>query len=729
MKKKYVSHYSPPATPQQLASIHVLQQEIHEDQQLLNRPVSALINAVFFSVFVHLLFIKEQGGLHRAYLWIADHFHLSHYQTNVDKWRTYQEEAHRLRDECLKNYKILQEAFMAECKKREEATPLVEINTCCEYLDQTISDAEKAQLFPSIQAMQALAAGYSTDSLKSMPELANIISGLRRVNHNTVTYTILMQFLLRLANFYNHPINPFTHLLLSPRMLILINAVSAQYGSEMSRLIYGFIIVGLGILGQRYLTDPLLLRLTSSKPYIQYEQDAQTVINTLKIQRQRLKQKAHNYKTNARYLIFIALAGVLYSLWINPADEMSPAITLACLAVISTSMKDGLQDFYSWRESRCMNTRLNELKSRLNTITQAIEQKDQEIWELHPGQTLASSYFSIAKDEFLARKLEYSLHRQGISTLYSNNNYVFVSAATKITQETANKIADHFSQTLQILTGIKQLKKQLISILNRFKQAVEWVATPYQDTDDLPTALFQIAVTGALLERMANILTLAAAGTDNKIEKKSSLLLLRGRQPMITNIDGIPAKQFNLPPLKPCATHSEDQQFTPAPSLDKRHRPGKEAKTVLSLPKKVKETKSASTLPIIHWGADCYNPNDPDCPVHVMRRFCRHFIVFKLRPEHINLGNHFYKELKDKALKSKPDSKKQGWKYITGLSGTDLTTKKPCSFSAECRFFGEGGRGDWRLYAYPVQSTAKGDDGKTNTFTLYRVVGFTPHAH
>jgi hypothetical protein len=742
-----------PANSVQLAKLDALYKEQLALYCFLNRPYGVLINTLVLPGLIHFLFFRENAWLQSWYIDLRRTFTLLFYQRTKQEFKYIIDFTQASIAESRTRLKDIETDLKRICDLLLLKTDT--INQCCDSLEKIsskdpkstselfemkknfVSHITKSIAYYSPKAIQAINANdiyklglqldFQKSSLKKILFIANKILNLLTEGLN------------------RHMLEPFQ----GPVFERKLQWGAIRFGMhQITQLIY--ISMGItGAIGQKLLLDPLLLKirpgntLIAHNPTLAYLRsqrnslEAEKEIKELTQTVHKLKKRANFNKNLARICLRFAIVLVFYNFLINPIDS-SPQLTLICLGIIATALKDGIQDLLDWWQSWQKSAYLLKYGKFLNKITQGMATQSWQYVENNPGARLDSIYFHVQLNrqgslsgKKLARLLEYYLQKNSIATYHSNDEQVFLPADENLNTTRTTRVAENFSAAIQRLKGIHELKLQILKIIKKLISKSDFLEIHYQDEKDLPTARFHLEIAESFLFHLRVFIEeMSRAG--NVVSHEAPLLIINGHSPlegkkMTQALQSSPKKSSSVPELRdgqaPFSSFSLWEKFYSAPSR-KKDRKNK----IPENQEEKSETKTSSSTEI-HWGKYHYIPNDATCPVQLMRPAIlaqnRHHVVFALEQKHMPAGypSSLYQKLRQSALQAPIGAKEQGWKFVSATLCNDLTTgENRVPASAKFRNYGEFG--DLRLFARSVTvHTENGDK------ILHRVVGLDPHAH
>jgi hypothetical protein len=752
-EQKTVIYSFNPANPAQLAKLDALHKEQLALYRFLNRPYGVLINTLVLPGLIHFLFFRENAWLRSWYIDLRQAFSLPFYQERKHEFQGIADSLKLSIAESTTRINKIETNLKNICNQLLLKTHTV--NQCCDFLEKIHSEYPGNS--PAFADMKNDIMNHITASIAAYPsEEVNAInangiyelvrqlepqkSSLKRIL--IITHKI---FNLITKNLNQYMIDP----LQSPITERCLQLGSIRFGiHRITQLIYASMSIT-GAIGQRLLLDPLLLKIRPGNtllahhpilPYLQGQRnslEAQKEIKELTQTVNQLKQRANFNKTMARYGLIFAIVLVFYNFLINPIDS-SPQMTLICLGIIATALKDGIQDLLYWRQSWQKNAYLLKYGKFLNKMTQGMTAESWQYVENNPGARLDGIYFHVQLNwqgpfsgKKLARMLEYYLQKQGLATYHSNDDQVFIPADENLNAIRATRVTENFSTAVQRLKGIRELKLQILKVIKKLISKSDFLEIHYQDEKDLPTARFHLEIADSFLSHLTVFIEeIRRAG--NSIRHEAPILIITGHSPLeekkITQVLQSLLKESGPIPNSfdekaPLSNFSiwENHYAAPARKKDRKNKlpENQEEKS---------ETKTPSSTKI-RWGKYHYISNDETCPVKLMRPAIlaqnRHHVVFDLEQKHMPAGypSSLYQKLRQSALQAPIGAKEQGWKFVSATLCNDLTTgENRVPASAKFRNYGEFG--DLRLFARSV--TVRTENGDK---ILHRVVGLDPHAH
>ena len=541
-----------PANSSQLAKLDALHKEQLALYRFLNRPYGVLINTVVLPVFIHFLFFRENAWLHSLYIDVRRTFSLPFYQEATQEFKGITDFIKAAVAESRARLNNIETDLQEGCRQLLVKTD--NRNQCYDYLEKMHSEEpggvlQLAQIKNTIVSrLTKSIADFSPEAIKVIKanDIYQLVLQLDPQKSLKKILLIIHKILNVLTKGLNrHWIDPFQ----SPLLEKMIKVGSIRFGMHrIIQLIYMSMSIT-GAIGQKLLLDPLLLKIRPGNtlaahnptlPYLRGQRnslEAQKEIKELTQTVKKLKQRANFNKTLARYGLIFAIVLVIYNFLINPI-ESSPQMTLICLGIIATALKDGIQDLLDWRQSRQKNAYLLTYGKFLNKITQGLATESWRYVENNPGARLDSIYFHVQLNQQgplsgkkLARKLEYYLQQQGIATYHSNDDQVFISADENLNATRAARIADNFSAAVQRLKGIHELKLQILKIIKKLISKSDLLEIHCQDEKDLPTAHFHLEIAESFLSHLTVFIEeMSRAG--NAIRHEPPLLIITGHSPL-----------------------------------------------------------------------------------------------------------------------------------------------------------------------------------------------------
>ena len=367
-----------PANTAQLAKLDALYKEQLALYRFLNRPYGVLINTLVLPGLIHFLFCRENAWFHSWYLDLRNAFALPLYQGAKQELQGISHSAMLYIAASRTRVKTLKTIVKKMCEKL--LLKFNSINECSDYLEKRY--LEDPSGFPVFAEMKNVFANDITERVANYPS-----ESINAINANAVYDLIaqldpqkssLQKILLinnRITNLLSkaltsHVIDP----LQLPLAERLLQQSSLRFGMRrITQLIYASMSVT-GAIGQKLILDPLFLKIRPGNRLVRGQRnsfEAEKEIKELTQTVRKLKQSANFNKTLARYALVFAIVLILYNFLINPIDS-TPQMTLICLGIIATALKDGAQDFFDWRQSSQKNAYLLKFGKFLNKITEGM---------------------------------------------------------------------------------------------------------------------------------------------------------------------------------------------------------------------------------------------------------------------------------------------------------------------------------------------------------------------
>ncbi len=750
-EKKTVIYSFNAANSAQLAKLDALHKEQLALYRFLNRPYGVLINTLVLPGLIHFLFLRENAWLQSSYIDLHRAFTLPFYQEAKQVFEYITDFTKASIAASRTGLDNIENDLKKICNKL-----LLKTNTvyqCCDSLEKIY--LKKPESVPEFVETKKIFVRHLSDSIADYsPKLIKAINAndvYELVQQLDPQKTRLKKILLIshkildiLAKGLNQRIiDPFQ----SPILEKMLQWGSLRFGIHRINQLFYILMSATGAIGQKFILDPLLLKIRPGNtllahhptlPYLRGQRnshEAEKEIKALTQTVKKLKQSANFNKTLARYALTFAIVLVFYNFVINPI-ESSPQMTLIYLGIIATALKDGIQDFLDWRQSRQKNTYLLQYGKCLNKITQGFTTESWRYVENNRDAQTGSIYFHVQLNRQgplsgrkIARKLEYYLQQQGIATYHSNDDQVFISADENLNATRAEHIAANFSVAIGRLKDIHELKLQILKIIKKLMSQSDLFEINCQDNKDLPTARFHLEIAESFLSKLAVFFEeMQSAG--NTLVHEAPLLIITGHSPLEDKKIIKVLESLSKRPRPVTEAHAgEASTFSLWESLYSALSRKKDRKNKLPENSEKKFETKISSQAEIRWGKYRYIPNDETCPVQLMRPAIlaqnRHYVTFDLEQKHMPAGYppDLHQKLRQSALQAPIGAKEQGWKFVSATLCNDLTTgENRVHASAKFRNYGEFG--DLRLFARSVIAhTADGDK------ILHRVVGLNPHAH
>lgn len=725
-----------PATTEQLLTLDSLHREQIYFRRFLNRPRSAVTSIIIFPTLMHFLFFQENGLLRGVYEGIISFFGDSLFE----KRHTQLTEIGLKLNEAVKGLVADSEGmkllYLEICRRAGMVVNMEQVNDCYQYIDELMPSNQLLDIKKQfINYLKNSIEPWDLTVMKTM-EATEVIDIFHKLNPHKDSFQSIMLAFGNAVKILTDRLTATATIMQSERIKTLVAINAVENGMDRTFFFYQLMTILVGILGQNYVLDPLLFKFSNGrlisynplKPYLKFQRDTRDATQEIADQTSQLvvlKKRAHFHKKIARYVLLfwvVLMAGA--SLFLTSQD-ISSTVALSFLAVFSTALKDGFQDFRAWRQSMTLQSDIKHCLNLLGHVTQNINQSN---WQCNQGQQISSSYFYIdlqnsvrlgLKGKFIARRLEYYLKQEGVVTLHSRNERVIVPSTPSLTAGNLKKTAANFALALQRLSHIKELRTQLVRIMKSLECRPDVEVTSFQDEKNLPTARFYLNMSGSHFA--FSTLEQALLQIGNALTIESSFAVVDGYSAFYKIPD------IKLPPRSMTTGGLTETLANRSPHIPRRHTTQKHQATH-SIPEQKEEEKTQPSA-AIHWGEDSFDPQDLDGLVRPMRTTFpshgRYFVTFKLEPHHFprDYPSELYKKLKESVLRGKIGADEQGWKVIAAHLCDDLTTgENQVPASAKFRTFGLFG--DLRLYAR--STTARTADGDK---ILYRVVGLDLHAH
>lgn len=404
-KKNRVIYNFNPATPSQLAKLDALHKEQLDLYRFLNRPYAVLFNTLVSPCLIHFLFFRENAWFHSWYIDLRRAFTLSFYQEAKQEFKYIVDFTKASIAVSRTRLNNIETDLKEICDQLQLKTHT--INQCCDYLEKIHS--EKPGGVPEFAIMKNTfvshitesIAGYSPQVIKviNAHDVHKLISQLDPQKSSLKEIFLITHKILNLLTegLNRYVIDPFQ----SSTLERILQSGSIRFGMQrIIQLFYIFMAIA-GAITQKLKLDPLLLKIrlrnslvayNPTLPYLQGQRDSLEAEKEIKILTQKvtkLKQSANFNKTLARYVLIFAIVLVFYNFLINPI-ESSPQMTLICLGIIATALKDGIQDLLDWRQSWQKNAYLLKYGKFLNKITQGMMAESWRYVENNPAPGLTA---------------------------------------------------------------------------------------------------------------------------------------------------------------------------------------------------------------------------------------------------------------------------------------------------------------------------------------------------
>ncbi|MCD6047927.1 MAG: hypothetical protein K0S08_1574 [Gammaproteobacteria bacterium] len=717
-KKTNTLHASfKPTTAEQLIEIKQLHNEILDLCRQLNRPLSAAISILAFPFLVDLVFLNKSAMFYGAAAKLTSSLGLHTLLPNTNP-SVYQEAIGPLAEALDKDLLVTswKESGM-QVTLKEHLSPfdaLMEARVS--NLHVVLKKWFEKTKFALVNSDVIDKASSLVGSLPSQPK-----------------YSEIYQAAYEMLELYKADLENTSHLLTDSVHFILSSA-------KILRAVLFFASITTGVLGEKFILDPILLRFWHGREWIsrdpslaftqhQYDYaDAQREIEKLKKAVGALRAKAAPYKNIARVAFAIATPVAVIKLitW----SGVSAYSALTYLAITATATKDAIADFKAWRQEKNLQKDFSHFFRLLNLVYLGD-------WSGVKGNTIGNSYFYITTSKFeklsadaTAYTLEYCLIKHGIIPQYRRGNYLVISGNALLNEKNAAEISTHFKQTITRLNQIKALHQQLRILIKKLAISDNLLVFPQHDQNDLPIRCFQVFMPQPIIDLNRQLFLDGFTSPGNKVSFKAAGIIIEGYAPLEKELFAKLIAEVRVPAAAVSLSSISALSDEPIP---RRQRPKKVKASELAeaMDGEQISQESADILPQkIYWRKQWYALDDRSCPLHPLLPFRsthgRHFVTSELSSEDMPKGTSAEEFVRIERVfqQSQLGAKGQGCKYVKGMY---LKSKQGelKEASLKYRFFGAHGFGDSRALAYAEQ--AKSEQGEN--LIVHVVSALSRHAH